>query len=68
MINTMKTKGTNAMLEAVAKAATQEWSLEFEKSRRLGLNTERLTLEQAPSIRLAIEARQAKLIAGTKAA
>jgi hypothetical protein len=42
--------------------------MEIEKSRHLGLNTNRLTLEQARRIRWAIDVREADLSAKTKAA
>lgn len=66
--NALGERETNAMLEAVAKATTQQRLLEIEKSRHLGLNTDRLTLEQARRIRLAIDARQAGLGAKQSAA
>ncbi len=54
-------KETSAMLDAVSKATTQQRLLEIEKSRHLGLNTNRLTLEQAKTIRRAIDVRQSDL-------
>jgi hypothetical protein len=66
--NPLGEKETNAMLDAVAKATTQQRLLEIEKSRHLGLNTDRFTLDQARRIRLAIDARQVELGAKTKAA
>jgi hypothetical protein len=66
--NPLGEKETNAMLDAVAKATTQQRLLEIEKSRHLGLNTNRLTLEQARRIRWAIDVRKADLSLKTKAA
>jgi hypothetical protein len=66
--NALGERETNAMLEAVAKATTRQRLLEIEKSRHLGLDTNRLTLEQARRIRWAIDVRQAELNAKTKAA
>ena len=49
------------MLEAVAKATTFDRLLGIDKSRRLGFDTNRLTLDQARTIREAIDRRQAEL-------
>jgi len=59
-------KETAAMLEAVRKATTLERLLSIEKSRHLGFNTDRLTLDQARRIREAIDKKQAEL-AGSNA-
>ena len=59
-------KETAAMLEAVAKATTFDRLLSIDKSRHLGFDTNRLTLDQARTIREAIDKRQAEL-ASTKA-
>jgi len=56
------------MLDAVSKATTQQRLLEIEKSRHLGLDTNRLTLEQARRIRWAIDVRKAELSTKVKAA
>ena len=63
-------KETAAMLEAVAKATTFDRLLSIDKSRRLGFDTNRLTLDQARTIREAIDKRQAELASSdaTKAA
>jgi hypothetical protein len=52
---------TAAMLEAVAKATTFERLLGIDKSRRLGFDMNRLTLDQARKIREAIDRREAEL-------
>lgn len=49
-------------------APTMQRLLEIEKSRHLGLDTNRLTLEQARRIRWAIDVRQAELNVKTTAA
>jgi hypothetical protein len=63
-------KETAAMLEAVTKATTFDRLLSIDKSRRLGFDTNRLTLDQARTIREAIDKRQAELASSgaTKAA
>jgi hypothetical protein len=54
-------KETAAMLDAVAKATTTDRLFAIDKSRRLGFDTNRLTLEQARRIRQAIDKRQTEL-------
>jgi hypothetical protein len=54
-------KETAAMLEAVAKATTFDRLLGIDKSRRLGFDTNRLTLDQARKIREAIDKREVEL-------
>jgi hypothetical protein len=63
-------KETAAMLEAVAKATSFDRLLGIDKSRRLGFDTNRLTLVQARKIREAIDRRETELRgnASTKAA
>ena len=63
-------KETAAMLQAVAEATTNDRLFGIDKSRRLGFDTSRLTLDQARKVRQAIDLRQAELsrVAGTKAA
>jgi hypothetical protein len=58
-------KETAAMLEAIANATTSDRLSAIDKSRRLGFDTNRLTLQQARKIRQAIDKRQSE-IAATK--
>jgi hypothetical protein len=57
-------KETNTMLEAIANATSTDRLFAIDKSRRLGYDTNRLTLDQARRIRQAIDKRQSDLNSG----
>jgi hypothetical protein len=59
--NLLGERETTAMLDAVAKAASQQRLLDIEKSWNQGLNTGRLTSEQAHRVRVAIHGKKVAL-------